>query len=438
MLPIWISIAAIIIAAIVFANWYASTWDRALTGYFGIVGKKAVQTSEEITRLEAECTAEVVSEGTVLLKNDNNALPLSKNNKVSVFGITNQMWMTKEKISGKDTVFLEPLQNAGLEINTELRKFYKQSTHTAWGTGSGLGDGGIAGDWTIDEVPMSEYNDSVKNSYKNYSDAAIIVFSRGGGEGGDLPRNMGKFGGDDNKSYLELTQNELDLLSAIKQQKDANVFKKIILVLHTTNAMQMDFMNSDYGIDSILWVSGTGANGVEVMGKLLTGEINPSGKNVNTYVYDNMSAPSMQNFGDYRFTQNNNLIANNTGVGGTYSYINYGESIYVGYKYYESRYADKIEGAANVGNYDYAKTVYRPFGYGLSYTDFELSDFSASSPDEKGNIDLSVKVTNKGTVAGKEVVQFYYQAPYITGGIEKSALNLVEFEKTDLLKANGS
>ena len=438
-LSIWCIVVVLLVLANVFATSYAFTWERALTSYFGTIGGKKgsgveiTMTEEELLEAQKALELEIVSEGTVLLKNDENVLPLQKGNKVSVFGQTAQIWMTKEKITGtKDTVFLESLQDAGLEINTELRKFYKQSKHTAWGIGANLGNGGIAGTWAIDEVPISEYTDTVKASYKDYSDAAIVVLSRGGSEGGDLPRHMGRFGGDDAKGYLELTAEERDLLTEVT----AN-FSKVIVVLHTTNAMQMDFMN-DYDIDAVLWVSGTGKDGVQVLGKLLTGEINPSGRNVDTYVYDNFSAPAMQNFSDFRFTKNGELIDSTTsGVGGTYSYMNYAEGIYVGYKYYETRYEDAVLGQGNAGDYNYDGTVFAPFGFGLSYTAFDWSDFTASDPDENGNISVSVKVTNSGSIAGKDVVELYYQAPYtqydIDNRVEKASVNLADFAKTKLL-----
>ena len=443
-ISIWCIVVALLVLANVFATSYALTWERALTSYFGTIGGKK-GSSAEITMTEEELLAaqkalelEIVSEGTVLLKNDNNALPLKPGSKVSVFGQTAQIWMTKEKITGtKDTVFLDSLKEAGLEVNGELRKFYKQSKHTNWGIGANLGNGGIAGTWAVDEVPQSEYTDAVKDSYASYNDAAIVVFSRGGSEGGDLPRNMGRFNGDEAKGYLELDQNELDLLAAVTAS-----FDKVVVVLHTTNAMDMDFVN-DYDIDAVLWVSGTGKDGVEVLGKILTGEINPSGRNVDTYVYDNFSAPAMQNFSDFRFTKDGALIDSTTsGVGGTYSYMNYAEGIYTGYKYYETRYEDVVLGQGNAGDYDYEKTVFAPFGFGLGYTTFDWTDFTATEPDENGDITVSVKVTNTGAAAGKDVVELYYQAPYtqydIDNRVEKASVNLADFAKTKLLAAGES
>ena len=447
-LAVWCVVVALLLAANVFLTSYALSWDKVLTGYFGTVGggasaPVAIETQQytnldDLKAAEKEAALLIVSEGAVLLKNDNGALPLAAGSKVSVFGQTAQMWMTKEKVTNtKDTVFLESLQNAGLEVNGSLRKFYKQSKHTAWGIGANLGNGGIAGSWAIDEVPQSEFTDEVKASYPAYSDAAIVVFTRGGSEGGDLPRYMDRFGGTREQSYLELTQNERDLLASVTEN-----FDKVIVVLHTGNAMQMDFVN-DYDIDAVLWISGTGEDGVETLGKLFTGEINPSGRTVDTFVYDNFSAPAMQNFGDFRFTKNGEPVAaTTTTVGGTYSYQNYAEGIYVGYKYYETRYEDAVLGQGNAGDYDYDKTVFAPFGFGLGYTTFDWSDFSMTQPDTNGDMTVSVKVTNSGAVAGKDVVELYYQSPYTeydkTNGVEKASVNLIEFGKTALLNPGES
>ncbi len=444
---LWCLFLVAALALNVWLTMYATSWDRALTGYFGTIGGTEYATIEtqdysnvdDLRVAEKEAELRIVGEGTVLLQNNNNALPLTSGNKVSVFGQTAQMWMTKERISGtKDTVFLESLEAAGLEINAALRKFYKQSKHTNWGIGANLGNGGIAGTWQLDEVPQSEYTDEVKKSYSEYSDAAIVVISRGGSEGGDLPRYMGRYGGSDEDSYLDLTPEEKELFAAVM----AAGFKKTVLVMHTTNAMNMKDI-ATYGFDAIIWVSGTGEDGVQVMGQLLTGEINPSGKTVDTFAYDNFQAPAMQNFGDFRFTKNGELVtATTTTVGGTYSYQNYAENIYVGYQYYETRYEDTVLGQGNTAGYEYDKDVAFPFGHGLSYTSFEWTDFTASEADADGNMTITVKVTNTGAAAGKDVVELYYQSPYTDydreNGVEKSAVSLLDFAKTKELEAGAS
>ena len=454
LLGVWCLAVVLVICFNCWATGYALSWDNVLTGYFGIIETKkddaekdkdaaddvAFATLEELNAAEKAAELQIVDEGVVLLQNNGGALPLAKGSKVSVFGQTAQMWMTKEKLTNtKDTVFLESLEAAGLQINGSLRKMYKQSKHTKWGNGANLGNGGIAGSWEVDEVPVSEYKDSVKESFSEYGDAAIVVITRGGSEGGDLPRYMDRYGGNQEDDYLSLSPNEKDLLAMV-----GAAFDKVIVVLHTTNAMSMAFAQvADYGVDAVLWVSGTGVDGVEEMGKILVGDVNPSGKNIDTYVYDNFSAPAMQNFGDFRFTSGGKLIdAVTTTVGGTYSYQHYAEGIYVGYKYYETRYEDRVMGTENVGDYDYAATVAYPFGHGLSYTTFDWTDFSATAPDAQGRMTLSVKITNTGSAAGKEVAQLYYQAPYTAydreNGVEKAAVNLLEFGKTRLLQPGDS
>ncbi len=452
---IWLSVWCLVLAGVICFNvWvtgYAVSWDSVLTGYFGIIEEKQAageekektkkfETLEALNAAQKEAELQIVDEGVVLLKNRDNALPLAKGSKVSVFGQTAQMWMTKEKLTNtKDTVFLESLEAAGLEINGSLRKMYKQSKHTKWGNGANLGNGGIAGTWAVDEVPAGEYKDSVKESFANYNDAAIVVITRGGSEGGDLPRYMDRYEGRQEDDYLSLSPEERDLLSMVGAS-----FDRVIVVLHTTNAMSMDFLlNEEYGVDAVLWVSGTGVDGVQEMGRILVGDVNPSGRNIDTYVYDNFSAPAMQNFGDFRFTSGGELIqATTTTVGGTYSYQHYAEGIYVGYKYYETRYEDRVMGTPHTGEYDYAATVAMPFGFGLSYTDFDWSGFTATAPDENGNMTFSVTVTNTGSMAGKDVAELYFQAPYTDydreHGVEKASVNLLDFAKTKLLQPGES
>lgn len=457
---LWVVVVISIVQLMVFNNIYAVSWDTALRMYFGELGggydvqvKNEFLTGDELYAYETEVNHNIIAEGSILLKNDNNALPLKAGDRVSVFGGTSVMWMTKEVVSAnKGTELIDSLTDAGLSVNASLVRFYNHSSHTKWGTGTNLGSGGQPGTWKIDEIPYAEYTDTVKDSYKDYADAAIVVLSRSGGEGGDLPRSMGRFDGSDDEHYLELTTEEKELLTAVHEAG----FAKTIVILHTNNAMQLDFLNPNlYGVDAVLQIGGTGEKGVEVIGKLLTGEINPSGRTVNSFVYDNFSSPVMENFGDHRYTLNGELIVvdnygteapggtlQGTNYPGTFSYLNYGESIYLDYRYYETRYEDKVLGAANVGDYDYANTVYCSFGYGLGYTTFDWSDFTMSAPDADNNVTVSVKVKNTGSVAGKEVVEFYYQAPYTDDDkanlVEKASVNLIEFGKTKLLKPGES
>lgn len=435
---IWCGVSASLAGAIIFLNCFAASYDSALVWQLGTIGgasntEGATFDSQEAAEnhLREVTNHDIIEEGTVLLKNNNDALPLNKEtDKISVFGMSSVLWTTIDRIkTTKDAVLADALEDYGFKMNSELRKFYKTSSHTNWGTADPKGDGTDPGTWTIDEIPQSEYTDAVKNSYREYNDAAIVVFSRSCGEGADLPRNMDRFGGG-SESYLELSKNEKDLLSAVKGAG----FKKTIVILHSANPFQMDFLKDDYGIDSVLWVAGTGAGdgGIRALCELLSGDATPSGKLVDTFCYDNFSSPVMQNFGDFRYVD---ASGNPTG----YSYLNYAENIYVGYKYYETRYEDVILKQGNAGDYRYADGVCYPFGHGLSYTDFEWCNFKGEYDSEKKEYTFTVHVENVGERSGKDVVELYLQSPYTDydrqHGIEKSSVQLVGYAKTDTLEA---
>ena len=412
------AICAAVLVIMIVLNCIAASYNNVLITQFGKVGETSAQGQSDYDTLEealndftANMNERVVEEGAVLLKNDG-ALPLNKESEaVSVFGMSSTLWMTLDKIkTAKDAVFANALEDYGFKVNGTLRAFYNRSSHTDWGIGDNKGDGSSAGSWKIDEVPQSEYTDEVKQSYSNYNDAAIVVISRSSGEGADLPRNMDRFGGSADEHYLQLTKDERDMLTAVNNAG----FKKVIVLLHSANPVQMDFVD-EYGVDAVIWAPGTGAGtgGINALCKLIAGDANFSGRIVDTYSYDNLSSPAMQNFGDYRFLDaNGNMIDASSNGSGYYSYINYAEGIYVGYKYYETRYEDKVLGTDGVGDYDYEEVVAYPFGYGLSYTDFEWSDFTGSYDEVSDEFTFTVNVKNTGEEAGKEVVQLYMQSPY--------------------------
>ena len=447
----YISIIAVILAVVLglvtTVNGVMIHWDSVLSMYLGTIGGSdsdggtAVDTNyftseftsgDALLKAQQEFCLEVAGEGIVLLKNEE-ALPLAEQSNISLFGISSVGSIRSGSGSGAGTgdnrAWVDAFSAVGYHVNPTLVSFYSDSGYVHGG-GTSSGDGTQRGDWKIAEVPQSEYTEVVKASYADYNDAAVIILSRGGGEGGDLPREMSRFGGDADRHFLELTAEEEELIQTVATQN----FKKTILIVNTANAMELGFLNDPaYGIDACLWTSGLGADGAEAMGKIVKGEIDPSGKLVDTYVYDNFSSPAMQNFGDYRYVDANGEL---TG----YSYVNYGEGVYVGYKYYETRYEDAVMQTQNVGSYDYASTVLFPFGYGLSYTEFAWSDFSCEVADE--TVTVSVTVTNVGEQAGKDVVQIYFQSPYtdydVANKIEKPSVSLVEFAKTSLLPAGGS
>lgn len=434
---VWAIVAVLLIALFVVGVVIAEKWTAPLTGFFGSVGTGgasesamfvATDSTEEAINATAEAVSrKIIEEGTVLLKNDG-ALPVAKGSKVSVFGVSSAFWMTGEKIEGKgNSALTSALSDAGLEINTTLRSMYKSSTHKKYGTGSAMGNGSNFSDWNIDEAPWSDYTDDVKASFSQYSDAAFVVLSRGGSEGSDLPMWMDAQNGNKTDSYMSLSDNERELLENVTAS-----FEKVIVILHSSNAMDMDMLN-EYDIDSVVWIPGTGDTDLAEFAALITGEKDFSGRTVDTYVYNNMTSnPAVQNFGDFRYVDEaGNLL--------DYSYVNYAEGIYVGYKYYETRWEDALTGRDSSGAFDYDSVVAYPFGYGLSYNTYAWSEPGFSAPDGDGNITVSVKVTNNGSLTGKDVVELYASTPYVeNSGIEVPTVALVGFAKTSALDAGAS
>ncbi len=431
------AVLAVLLIACILANVITAKWDSVLTDYFGTVGgtKTTAQAGDFISGFKDEAamraaqldhTRRVVAEGVVLLRNENSFLPLKAGAQLSVFGLSSVNAVTTGSGSGdieiKSDTLAGTLQKAGFGINAKLNGFTASSGHKH-GTGAGPGGGDAMGEWKIDEIPWTEYTDEVKGTFSQYGDAAIVVLNRQNGEGSDLPREMGRFGNNPDKHYLELSDEEENLLKGIKA---SGAFAGTILVINAANPMELGQIEQDeYGVKACMWYAGTGTDGITAVADIFAGKVSPSGRLVDTWAYDNLSAPAMQNFGDFRF-----LNADGTPNG--YAYMNYGEGIYVGYRYYETRYEDAVMGTANVGEFDYASTVQFPFGYGLSYTTFEWSGFKAERKDN------TVNVKNTGKVAGKDVVEIYAQAPYTAGGVEKSAVVLAGYAKTKELKPGES
>ena len=405
-----------------------------------------------IDEAKALCT-EIAEEGIVLLKNDENGLPLAEGSKVNVFG-----WSSTNPIYGGTgsgalsaaypTVdFLTGLSDAGIEYNQELVDFY-----TGW-RDSRPSVGMVGQDWTIPEPTIDEYGDLFESA-KSYSDTAILFIARSGGEGADLPMSYDGedtynydpdsfFGGtgvryseyeddlDASKSYLELSNREQALLDKVTADYD-----KVILVVNSANTMELGFVNDYSQIKSVLYCPGTGQTGFEGLGEIIAGQVNPSGKTADTFVNDLLSTPTANNFGDFDYTNMDEFgVESMFAEGGvaTPTFVNYVEGIYVGYRFYETAYAE-----AQAGNmeFDYDSTVLYPFGYGLSYTTFTQEMGPVSS--DGTTVSFDVTVTNTGDVAGKDVVQVYFNPPYTNGGIEKSAANLIAYEKTGMLEPGAS
>lgn len=289
-----------------------------------------------------------------------------------------------------------------------------------YNTGAGIGNRSI-GTKRVGEQPLSNMPSSVKD-VSGYKDVGVVVISRPGSEGSDIPFTTAE---DPDKHFLELSQNELDLINFACNEAG---FGKVILLLNTMQAVELAPV-SDYDNLSIVWIGAAGEYGAQAIPSILNGDVNPSGRLVDTYVNDMLANdPSTKNQGDLRWTASD---------GSTGAYYVYQENIYVGYKYYETRYADKVMGTANVGTYDYNDVVTYPFGYGESYTEFSYSNFSIN--ESRDDITATVTVTNTGSVAGKEVIQIYMQSPYTQydkdNNIEKEAVQLVGFDKTAELAA---
>ena len=394
---------------------------------------------------------EMESEGATLLKNENNALPLDKGSRVSLFSQSSVDMIYGGTGSGAvDTdeapTLCEALTENGFEVNPTLTEFYENSSYSR--SGSAV-IGGNTADYMIGEVPVNGYTQEVKSSFSDYGDAAIIVLSRSGGEGADLPYGEGVLGCEEgasdaeNGDYLVLNQDEKDLLEMVCDYKEQGVFGKVVVLLNSANAVQLDFIDG-YDIDSILWIGDVGQTGLYGVAKLLSGEYNPSGRLVDTFLNDNHSAPAMQNFGVYEYSNSDELslasAQNNVELLNVQKlnsrYVVYEEGIYVGYRYYETRYEDYVMGAGNAGSYSYENEVRYPFGYGLSYGEgeYEYSDFTLT--DEGDSLNVKVDVTNNTGVDGKHTVEIYMQSPFtdydVNNHIEKSSVELCGFDKLEI------
>ncbi|MGI6787393.1 MAG: glycoside hydrolase family 3 C-terminal domain-containing protein [Acholeplasmataceae bacterium] len=397
----------------------------------------------------------IAEEGFVLLKNDNKALPIatnaSKKAKISVFGKNSANIVLGGSGSGggneKDAVNLyESLEKANFELNPELKSFY-QSSKSGKGRDANPAIGVLTTGLEIGETPQDRYTDSIKNSFGDYSDAAIIVFSRIGGEGFDLPRLQQKtYGGapisgskEGGQHYLELDQNELDLIDMVV---NSNKFDRVVVLINASTSMELGIIQDNPKIDSILWIGSPGGSGALAIGRVLNGTVNPSGRLVDTFTRDFSKDPTWNNFGDNMLENGNAYLTGGANSG--YYFVEYQEGIYYGYRYYETAsYENVIRFGSDYGWYD--EHVVYPFGYGLSYTNFKwelvnegttLNGSVLINGDQE--ITVKVKVTNQGEVAGKEVVQLYYSAPYIQNGIEKAHVVLGAFEKTDIIQPGQS
>lgn len=399
--------------------------------------QKATNKAEAFANAQ-EVNLKLAEEGFVLLKNENAALPMNKGARISVFSKNSvNLSYGGSGSGGFDTSnnkdLYESLNDAGFVTNPTLKRFYEssQSGPVRTANSSDL-DNGDNQKIATAETPQSKYADAVKNSYADYSDAALVVITRIGGEGFDLPRYQGDSEGavSPDSHYLELDQNEIDLLTAVTD----GTFKRVVVVFNTPSSFEATFLkDSAYAafadkIDAAVWIGFTGSNGITALGEILNGDVNPSGRLVDTWAADFTKNPSFVNFGTGCLPDTTDKYD-----GGMYYSVDYEEGIYVGYRYYETR------GETDGEDWYNANVVY-PFGYGLSYTTFDwtVGDASASEIELGTTITVPVTVKNTGSVVGKDVVQLYASAPYTLGGIEKAHKVLVGFAKTKLLQPGES
>ena len=402
-------------------------------------------TEEELVEYGKQVCYDIESEGATLLKNDNDALPLPEGAKVSCFSQSSvdpiYAGTGSASVAGVEVVSLNTALTSALgegSTNTELVKFYTTSGYKR--VNAAL-SGGSSADYRINEVPWNKYTDPLKSTFSSYGDAAIVMLSRSGGEGSDLPSGIPSLSeymtdGD----YLRLCKEETDMLSGLRQMKKDGVFDRIIVLINTANILQLDFLD-EYDVDAALWIGNVGATGMQAVADILSGDVVPSGRIVDTFLKDNHSSPAMANFGAYDYTNADELgleAAQNNGDAGVVkanrNYVVYQEGIYVGYRYYETRYEDYVLGRPGVGDYDYDADVAYPFGYGESYVDFTYSGFDVRENEKDFTVTVNVK--NEGDRAAKHTVQIYFQSEYteydVENDVEKSAVEICGFDKKEI------
>ena len=391
--------------------------------------------TEETSKEATDLVQKIAEEGIVLLKNEDNILPLNQTNALNVFGwaSTNPCYGGTGSGSLSDAYetvsLLQGLENAGFKLNTELSDFYTEYRADRPEVGM------FAQDWTLPEPTVDSYTDEMIQNAKEFSDTALVVITRVGGEGADIPTDVSKVTYTDNSKdykdfeegehYLQLNKTERNMLEMV-----CSNFDNVVVVYNGANAMELGFVNEYPQIKGALWCPGTGQAGFSAFGEILNGSINPSGKTIDTFVKDLTTTPTWNNFGvfDYDNMDEFKVPASQFSPEAVPSFVNYVEGIYVGYRFYET--------AAKEGLINYDDVVLYPFGYGLSYTSFEQKMGAIKEKD--GSITFDVTVTNTGSVAGKDVIEVYYNPPYKNGGIEKATANLIAFDKTNTLQPGES
>ena len=433
----WIVVIATV-AALVMANFMANRYANLISVYLNMPNQKIVKAEEEETehftsdydskeamkaRLE-DVGKQIEAEGAVLLEN-NGALPLNNAAKITILGQDSVDPVYGGGGAGsvdtsKAIDLYTGIKEAGYQTNDTVYKFYTEGAGKAYR--KTVPDAYGQGVFGVNEVPVSEYTNEVTSSFAEYNDAAVVVIGRSGGESSDIQSTPLENG----YRYLQLDDDEKELINLACRN-----FENVVVLLNTQNPLELgDLAKTD--VDAVLWIGALGETGAEAVGEILSGSVSPSGRLTDTYAYDSHSAPAMANFGAYTIANSEVMFGN--------SYMVYSEGIYVGYRYYETRYEDVVLGNENAADYKYSDVVQYPFGYGLSYTEFAYSDYSLSEENE--HYTAKVTVTNTGDTAGKHAVEIYMQSPYTDydkeNKIEKSAVELAGYTKTGILEAGES
>ena len=442
-------LAVLLVFSVVLSVVTTSSFDLVLRDIFGETELKTggapegvdaeyytrdITDSDELQAAEQAYTRTAGAEGFVLLYNNTEngkGLPVAAGSKLSLFSASSVDLLAGGTGSGVSTISSDmrtALTEQGFSVNESLWKFYSDN-HSTYTRGGGAIMYGGAEDWSINEAPISAIPQEAKD--EAVGTTPVFFIARTGGEGRDLGRYMGDWtdiAEDKDKHYLEPDSVELGVIQYLNDN-----FDNVIIVVNTNNAFELGWVKDYENITAVLWAPGAGGDTCRSIADVLSGNVNPSGHLVDTFAYDAFSSPAMQNMGDMMLVNNGQDVE---------AGVFYDEGIYVGYKYYETRYFDKMLQQGNAGDYDYSQVVQYPFGYGLSYTTFEWSGFTMSDMDANGDIQIQVTVTNTGDVTGRDVVQVYLNAPYTeydkTNHIEKSSVSLVGFEKTDDLEPGAS
>ena len=409
--------------------------------------------SDAIVDAHKKLGRQMSAEGSVLLKNENNALPLEQNKaKVTLFGNHSSQLIAGAFIGhkaseGQTTKLADALKNDGIEVNPVMTSIFdqickdKKIAENDYPDQPPYGDVFNGNEATIAEITAK--NASFRDSYRDYGDAAIVVLSRASSEGLDYSKDPSL--SDPSQGITNPMQLTKDEKALIKEAEDN--FDKVVVILNSVSMMEIDELKNDPKVDSILWMGIAGNYGADGVADILSGKVSPSGHLTDVYAKNSLSAPAMMNFGDYSYANPDSDFTRVPTSGKNNKYVVEAEGIYTGYRYYETRYYDLVKGQGNANGkagssngqaWDYKNEISYPFGYGLSYTTFEQTINKAQITGKKGPhemiITLSVDVTNTGKVPGKSVVQVYGHAPYENGQVEKSAIQLVGFNKTKVLE----